>query len=84
MRDIFIQTVKEDQTNDVGRIIAPTYLIYGAKDTETPPAEGRILHDRIPNSVYIECPEFDHLSVLTRGRHQIANVLKDILTEART
>ncbi|PRY74762.1 pimeloyl-ACP methyl ester carboxylesterase [Yoonia maritima] len=84
MRDIFIQTVKEDQTNDVGRIIAPTHLIYGSKDTATPPAEGRVLHAHIPNSTYIECPEFDHLSVLTRGRHQIANVIKDILTEART
>ncbi|MDO6592075.1 MULTISPECIES: alpha/beta fold hydrolase [Rhodobacterales] len=84
MRDIFLQTVKEDQSNDVGRIIAPTHLIYGAKDTATPPAEGRVLHARIPNSVYIECPAFDHLSILTRGRHQIANVLKDILTEART
>lgn len=83
MRDIFIKTVQEDQTNDVGRIIAPTHLIYGAKDTETPPAEGRVLHDHIPNSVYIECPEFDHLSVLTRGRHQIAQVIKEILTEAR-
>ncbi len=84
MRDIFLQTVKEDQTNEVGRIIAPTHLIYGAKDTATPPAEGRVLHERIPNSVYIECPAFDHLSILTRGRHQIANVIKDILTEART
>ncbi|MCG3269299.1 alpha/beta fold hydrolase [Yoonia sp. I 8.24] len=84
MRDIFLQTVKEDQTNEVGRIIAPTHLIYGGKDTATPPAEGRVLHAHIPNSVYIECPAFDHLSILTRGRHQIANVIKDILTEART
>ena len=83
MRDIFLQTVKEDQTNEVGRIIAPTHLIYGAKDTATPPAEGRVLHAKIPHSTYIECPAFDHLSVLTRGRHQIANVIKDILTEAR-
>ena len=84
MRDIFIKTVSEDQTNDVGRIIAPTHLIYGGKDTETPPAEGRVLHDHIPQSTFTICPAFDHLSILTRGRHQIATTIKDILREVQS
>lgn len=79
LRDIFVKTVQEDQSDSVGAITCPTTLIYGAKDTETPPAQGRLLHRLVPGSVYIEPPAFDHLSVLSRGRHQIAVVLKDIL-----
>lgn len=79
LRDIFVKTVQEDQSDAVGAITCPTTLIYGGKDTETPPEVGKILHRLIPNSAYIECPEFDHLSILTRGRHQIATVLKEQL-----
>jgi pimeloyl-ACP methyl ester carboxylesterase len=81
LRDIFIKTVEEDQSDDLGAIACPTTLIYGARDTETPPAVGKMLHGLIPQSDYIECPEFDHISMLSRGRHQVVLTLRDALAK---
>lgn len=80
LRDIFVKTVNEDQTENVKAITCPTTLIYASKDTETPPIIGRMLNQLIPTSRYIECPEFDHSSILTRGRHQVALVLKEAIS----
>lgn len=82
LRDIFTATISEDQSAQLGRILCPTTLIYGGKDTETPPEIGRKMADRIVGATYVECPEFDHISVLDRGRHQIALAVKSGL-EAR-
>lgn len=82
MRDIFLRTISEDQTDSIGAITCPTSLIYGAKDTETPPQIGRKIADQITGSSYIECPEFDHISILDRGRHQIALTIKSALAKA--
>lgn len=80
LRDIFVNTVNEDQTENAKTINCPTTLIYGSKDSEVPPVIGRMLNQLIPSSRYIECPEFDHSSILTRGRHQIALVLKEAIS----
>lgn len=79
LRDIFVRTVAEDQSADLGRITCPTTLIYGALDTETPPEVGRAIHAGIAGSEYVECPHFDHISILDRGRHQIALAIKEKL-----
>lgn len=79
LRDIFIKTVQEDQSDRLAAIACATTLIYGANDTETPPEIGRKLHRLIAGSLYLECPEFDHLSVLSRGRHQIARMVLEHL-----
>lgn len=84
LRDIFVKTVQEDQSNQVGAITCATTLIYGGRDTETPPAIGRRLHELIGPSTYVECPEFNHLSILTRGRHLIATMLLEQLEEVGT
>lgn len=83
MREIFIKTVEEDQSALVGSIGCPTTLLYGGRDTETPPEIGRLLHALIPQSIYLECPEFDHHSILTRGRHQLTLLLRDALERAK-
>ncbi len=80
LRDIFLKTVQEDQTNQLSKITCPTTFIYGEKDTETPPEIGQTLHQLISGSVYVECPEFDHHSILTRGRHQVATMLLEQLS----
>lgn len=80
LRDIFVKTVSEDQSDVARRITIPTHLIYGGKDTETPPGVGRMLHGLIAGSTFLECPELDHHTLLTRGRHQVAGALKDIVT----
>lgn len=79
MRDIFIETVEEDQSEMVKAITCPTTLLYGSRDTETPPDVGKMLHRLIEHSTYLECPEFDHHSILTRGRHQLALMLREAL-----
>lgn len=82
LREIFLRTINEDQSADLGRIQTPTTLIYGAEDTETPPEIGRRLHTLISGSEFVLCPEFDHISVLERGRHQIALAIAAHLQEA--
>src|SRR6185437_340918 len=36
LRDIFLQSIREDQSPDLPAIKTPTVLLYGANDTETP------------------------------------------------
>jgi pimeloyl-ACP methyl ester carboxylesterase len=79
MRDVFLATINEDQTESAKTITTPTQLIYGARDTETPPEIGQRLAKLIPDAVYTECPGLDHISVLSRGRQQIARTIKDML-----
>jgi len=81
LRDIFIKTVQEDQSDLLGTIRCPTTLVYGERDTETPPEIGQSLHRLIPQSTYLECPEFDHHSILSRGRHQLTLMLREALQE---
>lgn len=79
MRDILIKVIEEDQTADLGRIRLPMKLLYGAKDVDTSPALGRKIAEGVSGSEYIECPEFNHISILDRGRHQIALAIKECL-----
>ena len=79
MRDIFVRTVNEDQTHTLGDITCPTTIIYGGKDLDTPVEVGRRLADAIANANLVVCPHFDHISILDRGRHQIALSIKEKL-----
>ena len=81
MRDVLLNVIREDQSVDLPQITTPTKIVYGAKDTETPVEIGQKLQGLIPGSKLIVCPEFDHIGVLDRGRHQIALVLKEMLQE---
>lgn len=82
MRDIFVRTVNEDQTDTLGRIACPTTLIYGGQDTETPVEVGEKIAAGISGSNLIVCPHYDHISILDRGRHQIALAIKEQLAPA--
>lgn len=79
LRDIFLKTVAEDQSDDLARIALPTTLIYGGRDRETPPEMGRRMAGAIPGAEYVELEPLDHISVLGRGRHQIALAVKEKL-----
>lgn len=79
LRDILIKVIEEDQSTDLPRIRIPVKLLYGAKDTDTTPALGRKIAQGIVGAEYIECPEFNHISILDRGRHQIALAIKEFL-----
>jgi pimeloyl-ACP methyl ester carboxylesterase len=47
-------------------------LIYGTRDTETPPEIGERLNKLISGSELALLQGFTHLNILTDGRHQVA------------
>lgn len=79
MRDIFVKTVNEDQTDTLPQIQCPTTIIYGGQDFETPVEIGEKLAAGIAKSTLVVCPHYDHISILDRGRHQIALAIKEQL-----
>ena len=79
LRDIFVKTVNEDQTDTLPQIQCATTLIYGGKDIDTPVEVGEKLANGIPNASLVVSPHCDHISILDRGRHQIALAIKEQL-----
>jgi pimeloyl-ACP methyl ester carboxylesterase len=56
-------------------------LVYGDRDTETPPEIGERLNRLMPQSRLILLRGFDHWSVLTDGRHQIVQRLSEFVEQ---
>lgn len=83
MREIFLKIIKEDLSETATRIKSPTLLIYGTKDTETPPEIGKRLCKLIPNASLVILDGQDHHSLLADGRHQtlkhINNFIKNLM-----
>lgn len=79
LRDVFLRTIAEDQDASLEAVTCPTILIYGGLDTETPPEFGTRMKSSIPKAELIICPNFDHLELLDRGRHQIALAIKEAI-----
>lgn len=79
MRDILIKTVREDQSASAATINTPTLIICGAADTEAPPDISQRLHALIANSTLHILPSYDHYTILTQGRHQLARLIKPLL-----
>ncbi len=81
MRDIFVKVVNEDLSVLLPAIETPALLLWGKEDQETPVELGRKMHDLLPHSSYLEFPGFDHYTILSRGRHQIAYQIKRFMQE---
>lgn len=79
LRPILSKAVSEDLTEVARRVRCPTELVYGERDRETPPELGERLQALIPNARLHVLRGFDHWSVLTEGRHQIAHRLAEFL-----
>ncbi len=56
-------------------------LVYGDRDSETPPEIGTRLNRLMPQSRLIVLRGFDHWSVLTDGRHQIVQRLSEFVEQ---
>jgi len=79
LRPILTRVVSEDLT-DVAKIVqCPTLLIYGTDDADTPPEIGRRLKSLIPNAELVLLNGFNHLSVLSEGRHQVVLQIRKFL-----
>lgn len=81
MRDIFLNVIREDLTSQAQSISCPTLLIYGAQDTETPPEFGQRYNALIKNSTLHILEGNDHYTVLSSGRHQVANLIQGFITQ---
>lgn len=79
MRPVFVRVVGEDLTDVARRVQCPTLLVYGTNDTDTPPEMGHRLQQLIPGSELTLLEGFNHLSVLSDGRHQVALKIRKFL-----
>ncbi|MBV8897598.1 MAG: alpha/beta fold hydrolase, partial [Acidobacteriaceae bacterium] len=79
MRSVFLRAVREDLTNEAKRVDCPTLLLYGTRDTETPPEMGERLQRLIPRAELALLDGFTHLNILTEGRHQVAMRIRRFL-----
>lgn len=50
MKQIFLHSINEDLREDAASISVPTLLIWGERDDQTPPADGRLLAEAIPGA----------------------------------
>ena len=81
MRHVFVKTIQEDLATLAANITRPALLIYGSRDTETPSQFGQTYQQLIKNSAYFALPDLDHCSILSFGRHQVYNLMKQFLTK---
>ena len=81
LRPILVKAVSEDLTAVARAVRCPTVLVYGDRDSETPPELGVRFDNLIPNSRLIILRGFDHWNVLTDGQHQIAQRLADFVEQ---
>jgi pimeloyl-ACP methyl ester carboxylesterase len=56
-------------------------LAYGEQDRDTPPEFGERYNRLIPGSRLIVLRGFDHLNILTDGRHQITQRLTEFVEQ---
>lgn len=79
MRGIFVRVVNEDLTNEAAHVAVPTLLVYGEKDTETPPDFGQRYSALIKGAELHILTGQDHYSVLGQGRHIVIKRLKTFM-----
>lgn len=79
MKSILVKTVNENYEDKARNIHCPTLLIYGENDDATPPEVGQRLAAVIPQSSFVEIPHQDHYTVLSSGRFQVQNQMKNFL-----
>jgi pimeloyl-ACP methyl ester carboxylesterase len=79
LRPILTRVVGEDLTEAAKAVRCPSVLLYGRLDTETPPEIGERLKALIPHSELTVLNGFNHLSILSEGRHQVALRIRKFL-----
>ena len=79
MRAILVKAVTENLTDKLSQITCPTLLLYGTKDTVTPPEFGQAFDKNIKDSKLILIDGADHNSILSISYHQLQNIIEDFL-----
>ena len=81
LRPILVKAVTEDLSTPARAVCAPSLLIYGDRDRETPPELGKRFHALMPHARLVVLRGFDHWNVLTEGRHQIVQRLAEFMEQ---
>lgn len=66
LRDTFVRVIEQDLTAFAARVQAPTVLVWGSHDTDTPLWQGRRLEQLIPDAGLIVFEGAGHFSYLER------------------
>lgn len=72
LRKILVRVVNEDLSEQARTVKCPVTLLYGGQDTETPPEIGHRLAHLIPGAEMVVMDGFDHYTILSEARHQVA------------
>jgi pimeloyl-ACP methyl ester carboxylesterase len=73
LRDTFLAIVREDLRPCLPRIEAPTLLVWGESDEDTPPADARTMAKLIPGAKLLVLKNAGHFSYLDQyGRFRLA------------
>jgi pimeloyl-ACP methyl ester carboxylesterase len=83
MRPVLVKAISEDLSEVARRIRLPVVLVHGEADSESPPEIATRLHALIPGSRLHLLRGFDHLSILSDGRHQVTHLLGELLESLR-
>lgn len=75
LRKILVRVVNENLSEQARTVKCPVTLLYGARDTETPPEIGQRLSRLIPGAEIVVLDGFDHYTILSEARHQVAHRL---------
>lgn len=75
MRNIMVKSVTEDVTPDALKVSAPTFLLWGEKDDETPVEFGERFNSLIKNSQLVVMPGKDHFPFMDEGAHVCASYI---------
>lgn len=81
MREILKKTVLEDLSHIARSVSVPTTLIYGERDTTTPAYFGKKYNRLIKNSHLYILPTFDHNSILSAGKYQVASIILNTIKD---
>ena len=66
MRETLLRVLAEDLTAQATRVQAPTLLLWGEKDEETPPWQGEMLEKALPDAGLYVFPGAGHYAFLER------------------
>jgi pimeloyl-ACP methyl ester carboxylesterase len=82
LRGTLVKSVIEDLTEEAKKVKAPTLLIWGEADEETPIEMGRRYNQLIENSKLISLPGRDHFLFRGEGAHLCAYYVLKLLEQS--
>jgi pimeloyl-ACP methyl ester carboxylesterase len=79
MRPTFVKLVNSDLRELLPRVKAPTLLIWGSQDTATPPSDGKLMEQLIPDAGLVVLQGAGHFSYLDE-QARFATIARHFLT----